>query len=42
VGGALLLTLSQGLGDAFTDEVREAWSTAYGLMASTMSEAAGA
>ena len=42
VGGALLLTLSQGLGDAFTDEVRDAWTTAYGLLASTMSEAANA
>lgn len=41
VGGALLLTLSQGLADAFTEEVEEAWSTAYGLMAGTMIEAAG-
>ncbi|MEX6501520.1 globin family protein [Pseudomonas zhanjiangensis] len=40
VGGALLLTLSQGLADAFTEEVEEAWSSAYGLMASTMIEAA--
>lgn len=40
VGGALLLTLRQGLADAFTEEVEEAWSTAYGLLASTMIAAA--
>ena len=40
VGSALLQTLSQGLADAFTEEVEEAWGTAYGLMANTMIEAA--
>jgi hemoglobin-like flavoprotein len=39
VGGALLQTLSQGLADAFTEEVEEAWGSAYDLMANTMSEA---
>jgi nitric oxide dioxygenase len=41
VGAALLWTLEQGLGDAFTSEVREAWATAYGTLASVMIEAAG-
>jgi hemoglobin-like flavoprotein len=36
VGEALLWTLQQGLGSAFTPEVRQAWATAYGLLASTM------
>lgn len=40
VGGALLLTLSQGLGDAFTPEVKAAWTSAYTLMATTMIAAA--
>ena len=40
VGGALLLTLSQGLGDAFTDDVKEAWVTTYTLIADTMKAAA--
>ena len=40
VGGALLLTLEQGLGDAFTPEVREAWTAMYGIVSSTMIEAA--
>lgn len=40
VGGALLLTLEQGLGAAFTPEVRDAWATMYGLVARTMIEAA--
>lgn len=42
VGGALLKTLGQGLGDAFTDEVKEAWTVAYGVLASTMIAAADA
>ena len=42
VGGALIKTLGQGLGDEFTDEVREAWVAAYGLLAQTMIEAAEA
>ena len=36
VGEALLWTLEQGLGDAFTDEVREAWAHVYQLLAMTM------
>jgi hemoglobin-like flavoprotein len=40
VGVALLATLRQGLGVAFTDEVEEAWTGVYGVIASTMKEAA--
>ncbi len=40
VGAALLWTLGQGLGDAFTTEVRSAWTEVYGLLASTMKDAA--
>ena len=40
VGAALLWTLEKGLGAAFTPEVKEAWATVYGLLASTMKEAA--
>jgi len=40
VGAALLKTLSQGLGDDFTDDVEAAWTTAYGVLASTMIAAA--
>lgn len=40
VGTALLWTLEQGLGAAFTDDVREAWTAAYTLVADTMLEAA--
>ena len=40
VGNALLWTLEKGLGAAFTSEVREAWATVYGLLASTMARAA--
>ena len=40
VGAALLWTLEKGLGDAFTAEVREAWTTVYGLLATTMKSAA--
>jgi hemoglobin-like flavoprotein len=39
VGQALLDTLAVGLGDAFTDDVREAWATAYGILASVMQSA---
>jgi len=39
VGNALLWTLEKGLGAAFTSEVREAWATVYGLLASTMARA---
>lgn len=36
VGGALLWTLEQGLGDDFTPEVREAWTEAYELLSEVM------
>jgi len=42
VGAALLWTLGQGLGDAFTDDVRMAWAEVYALLAGTMKEAATA
>ena len=40
VGSALLETLEAGLGDAFTPEVRQAWTEVYLLLASVMKEAA--
>jgi hemoglobin-like flavoprotein len=40
VGAALLWTLEQGLGAAFTPAVREAWIAAYGVLANTMRDAA--
>ncbi|MDR7269274.1 hemoglobin-like flavoprotein [Pelomonas saccharophila] len=40
VGAALLDTLSAGLGQDFTPEVREAWTTMYGHVAKTMQEGA--
>jgi hemoglobin-like flavoprotein len=40
VGAALLWTLEQGLGDAFSAEVKDAWTAAYSLVASVMQEAA--
>ena len=40
VGAALLWTLEQGLGDAFDDEVKEAWANVYGVLATTMIDAA--
>ncbi|MCY4045164.1 MAG: globin family protein [Cellvibrionales bacterium] len=40
VAAALLDTLSVGLGDAFTDEVKTAWTEVYMLLASVMKEAA--
>jgi len=39
VGSALIWTLEQGLGDDFTPEVKEAWTTAYGVLSSVMIEA---
>lgn len=36
VGAALLDTLSAGLGDGFTPDVREAWTAMYGHVARTM------
>ena len=40
VGAALLWTLEQGLEEAFTPAVREAWSEAYLLVATVMRRAA--
>ena len=40
VGAALLWTLEQGLGAAFTPETKEAWVAAYTLLAETMIAAA--
>ena len=40
VGAALLWTLEKGLGKAFTPETKEAWATVYGILATTMQEAA--
>lgn len=39
VAVALLWTLEQGLGPAFTAEVREAWTEVYTVLASTMQNA---
>ena len=42
VGAALLWTLEKGLGDAWTPEVAEAWTAAYGTLSGFMiSEAYG-
>jgi len=40
VGGALLKTLEQGLGSAFTPATKQAWTAVYGLIASVMVAAA--
>ena len=40
VGEALLWTLGQGLGDAFTPDVRAAWTEISGLLAGVMKDAA--
>ena len=40
VGAALLGTLRQGLGVAYTPEVHEAWTDVYGVFSSTMKAAA--
>ena len=40
VGEALLWTLERGLGDGFTPDVKTAWASAYGLLATTMKTAA--
>ena len=39
VGAALLDTLAVGLGDDFTPEVKEAWTSVYGTMATVMIDA---
>lgn len=40
VGASLLRTLEKGLGDGFTDEVKEAWTVAYTTLAGVMKDAA--
>lgn len=40
VGEALIWTLEQGLGAAFTADVKQAWVDVYGLLSSVMIEAA--
>ena len=40
VGAALLWTLEQGLGAAFTPQVKEAWTTTYLTLAEVMKNAA--
>lgn len=40
VGAALLWTLEKGLGSAFTPDARQAWATVYGVLATTMKNAA--
>jgi hemoglobin-like flavoprotein len=42
VGQALIDTLEKGLGADFTPDVREAWLTAYTILANTMKAAASA
>ena len=42
VGAALLWTLAQGLGAAFTGPVEAAWTEVYGVVATTMKDAAAA
>ncbi len=39
VGAALLGTLSAGLGDEFTPEIKDAWTTTYTTMAKVMIDA---
>ncbi len=40
VAGALIWTLGQGLGEAFTEDVKQSWVAAYAVLATTMKEAA--
>ena len=41
VGGASLLwTLEKGLGDVFTDEVKNAWGSVYEVLATVMKDGA--
>ena len=40
VGAALLWTLEKGLGDIFTDEVKNAWAEVYEVLAGIMKEGA--
>jgi len=40
VGASLLWTLKKGLGEAFTDEVMNAWGAVYDVLATVMKEGA--
>ena len=40
VGAALLWTLEKGLGGRFTAQMKDAWATVYGVLATTMQDAA--
>ena len=40
VGGSLLWTLEQGLGDAYTPAVEDAWSSTYSTLSSVMIDGA--
>ncbi len=40
VGEALLWTLEKELGEAFTEDVKQAWTVVYGLLSETMTTAA--
>lgn len=40
VGSALLWTLDQGLGEDFTPDTEKAWTEVYGILATTMKDAA--
>jgi hemoglobin-like flavoprotein len=40
VGAALIWTLGQGLGDAFTPDIKTSWIAAYNILATTMKAAA--
>ncbi len=42
VGAALIQTLEEGFGDAFSPELREAWAAAYAILAGVMCEPAQA
>lgn len=42
VGSALLYTLETGLGEAWNDDVKDAWTTVYTVLATTMKDAANA
>jgi nitric oxide dioxygenase len=41
VGAALLMTLEKGLGNAWNDEVKDAWATCFGMLSSAMMSAGG-
>lgn len=41
VAASLLWTLEQGLGEAYTDDVKSAWTATYGTLSSVMIDGAG-